>query len=119
MPGAGHVLFEGAAANLKPKSALKVDFQNDRRAPLVFIAIGIDHVGSPSVIKSNVKHYRKSASVTEYKEFAGPCPRMGHERRTEPRSDTHHKRQRQARCANAKQCARCSVKVRRTGASHG
>ena len=70
MPGAGHVLFEGAAANLNPKSALKVDFRNDRRAPLLFIAGGIDHVSPPSVNKSNVKHYRKSPAITDYKEFA-------------------------------------------------
>ena len=70
VPGAGHVLFEGAAANLNPKSALKVDFRNDRRAPLLFIAGGIDHVSPPSVNKSNVKHYRKSPAITDYKEFA-------------------------------------------------
>jgi len=71
VPGAGHVLFEGAAANFNPKAATKVDFRNDRRAPLLFIAGGIDHVSPPSINRSNVKRYRKSSAVTDYKEYDG------------------------------------------------
>lgn len=69
VPGAGRVLFEGAAANFNPRAATKVNFRNDRRAPLLFIAGGIDHVSPPSVNRSNVKKYRKSRAVTDYKEF--------------------------------------------------
>ena len=42
------------------KAATKVDFRNDRRAPLLFIAGGIDHVSPPSINRSNAKKYRKS-----------------------------------------------------------
>ena len=69
--GAGHILFEGAGANFRKQAATKVDFGNDHRAPLLFIAGGIDHVSPPSINKSNVKKYRKSAAVTEYKEYEG------------------------------------------------
>lgn len=69
VPGAGHVLFEGAAANFNPKAATKVDYRNDHRAPLLFIAGGIDHVSPPSINQSNAKRYRKSKAVTSYKEY--------------------------------------------------
>ncbi|HEX3087366.1 MAG TPA: hypothetical protein VHQ23_01840, partial [Ilumatobacteraceae bacterium] len=71
VPAAGHVLFEGASANFSKKSALKVDFANAGRAPLLFIAGGIDHVSPPSINKSNLKKYSKSAAVTDYREFPG------------------------------------------------
>jgi pimeloyl-ACP methyl ester carboxylesterase len=48
-----------------------VNFENDDRAPLLFIAGGEDHIMPPSVNKSNVKHYEKSSALTEYKEFPG------------------------------------------------
>ena len=67
VPGTGHVLFEGAMANFNPRSATRVDFRNGRRAPLLFIAGGIDHVSPPSINRSNVRHYRKSRAVTDFK----------------------------------------------------
>src|SRR5687768_13957750 len=69
VPGAGRVLFEGAAANFNPRAATKVDFRNDQRAPLLFIAGGIDHVSPPSINRSNARKYRKSGAITDYKEF--------------------------------------------------
>jgi pimeloyl-ACP methyl ester carboxylesterase len=71
VPATGRVLFEGASANFNPKASTKVDFRNDRRAPLLFIAGGIDHVSPPSINKSNVKKYRHSKATTDYKEFEG------------------------------------------------
>ena len=62
----------GLIANWKPgKQETAVDFDNDARAPLLFIAGGADHIMPPSVNKSNAEHYRKSASLTEYREFPG------------------------------------------------
>ena len=62
----------GLIANWKPgKQETAVDFDNDNRAPLLFIAGGDDNIMPPSVNKSNAEHYRKSASLTEYKEFPG------------------------------------------------
>jgi pimeloyl-ACP methyl ester carboxylesterase len=71
VPGVGRVLFQGALANLQPHSPTKVDFRNEARAPLLFIAGGIDHVSPPVINRSNVRKYRRSLAVTEYKEFEG------------------------------------------------
>jgi pimeloyl-ACP methyl ester carboxylesterase len=65
------VLFEGAAANYSPKSATRVDFGNGERAPLLFIAGGIDHVSPPSLNQSNAKKYHRSSAITDYREFPG------------------------------------------------
>jgi len=62
----------GLIANLKPgHQETWVDFDNDERAPLLFIGGGEDHIMPPSVQKSNAKHYKKSKALTEYHEFEG------------------------------------------------
>lgn len=71
IPGPGHILFEGALANLNPNSAFKIDFRKDDRAPLLFIAGGADHIVPASSNRANVKHYSKSKAITAYKEFPG------------------------------------------------
>ena len=69
VPGPGRVLFQGAFANFNPRAATRVDFHNDDRAPLLLIAGGADHIVPASVDASTAKHFRKSAAITEYKEF--------------------------------------------------
>ncbi len=69
VPGPDHVLFQAAFANFNPHAATAVDFQNERRAPLLFISGGKDHVSPPSVVEANFRLYGKSNTVTEYKEF--------------------------------------------------
>ena len=71
VPGTGRVLFQGAFANFNPHSPAAVDFKNSRRAPLLFIAGGDDHVAPASLNESNLEHYRKSDAITELKEFPG------------------------------------------------
>jgi pimeloyl-ACP methyl ester carboxylesterase len=71
VPGAGHVLFEGATANFHKSAVTRIDFDNDRRCPLLFIAGGLDHVSPPSINRSNAHKYRRPSAITEYKEFAG------------------------------------------------
>lgn len=71
VPATGRVLFAGATANFKPGAPTKVDFRNANRAPLLFIAGGIDHVCPPSLNRANLKKYRKSNAVTDYKLFEG------------------------------------------------
>ena len=71
VPGPGRVLFQGALANFNPRAADKVDFHNDRRAPLLIIGGGLDHVVPPSVSKEAADRFAKSAAVTEYREFPG------------------------------------------------
>jgi pimeloyl-ACP methyl ester carboxylesterase len=71
VPGPGRVLFQAALANLNPRAETHVDYRNDDRAPLLFIAGGEDHVIPAKVNEANAKHYRRSKAVTDYKEFPG------------------------------------------------
>jgi alpha-beta hydrolase superfamily lysophospholipase len=72
VPGPGRVLFEGAFANFNPRTALQLDFANPDRAPLLLIAGGADHVVPASVDHAASKRFeRKSAAVTDYREFPG------------------------------------------------
>ncbi|MGK5441680.1 alpha/beta hydrolase [Micromonospora sp. URMC 105] len=71
VPAAGHVLFEGAFANLDPRSAARVDNSRDDRAPLLLIAGGADHVSPPALVSANAALYRRSRAVTDYQEFPG------------------------------------------------
>ena len=48
-----------------------MDYANDARAPLLFIAGGADHIMPASVNRSNAKHYANSSARTDYKEFPG------------------------------------------------
>jgi pimeloyl-ACP methyl ester carboxylesterase len=62
----------GLFANFQPgHQETWVDYDDDNRAPLLFIGGGEDHIMPPSVNKSNAKHYQKSAALTEYYEFEG------------------------------------------------
>jgi pimeloyl-ACP methyl ester carboxylesterase len=68
---ASYVWAYGVLANITPgRQETWVDYHNEGRAPLLFIAGGADHIMPPSVNRSNAKHYT-SATVTEYKEFPG------------------------------------------------
>jgi pimeloyl-ACP methyl ester carboxylesterase len=62
----------GLVANFKPgKQETAVDYGYDGRAPLLFIAGGADHIMPASVNRSNARHYRRSAALTEVHEFPG------------------------------------------------
>jgi alpha-beta hydrolase superfamily lysophospholipase len=72
VPGPGRVLWEAAFANFNPRTPLQLDFKNENRAPLLLIAGGSDHVVPAAVDRQVSKHFeRKSAALTEYKEFPG------------------------------------------------
>ena len=61
----------GLIANFKPgHQETWVNYKNDARAPLLFIAGGEDHIMPPSVNRSNAKHY-KSDTITEFEELPG------------------------------------------------
>jgi pimeloyl-ACP methyl ester carboxylesterase len=68
---ANRVLFQGAAANLSPRTPLEVNFRNNDRAPLLFIASDKDHVVPAKASRSNYEKYAQSSAVTEFKEFPG------------------------------------------------
>ena len=71
IPAPGSFVWDyGLIANFKPgHQETWVDYKNDDRAPLLFIAGGADHIMPASVNRSNAKHYKKSAAVTDYHEF--------------------------------------------------
>jgi pimeloyl-ACP methyl ester carboxylesterase len=71
VPGSARVLFQGAFANFNPRATTRVDFRNNSRAPLLFIAGGADHIVPPKVNKANARLYRKSSAITDYHEFPG------------------------------------------------
>ena len=65
----GRFVWDGFLANVEPgRQDTWVNFENDERAPLLFIAGGVDHVMPAAVNRSNFEHY-KSAAHTDYKEF--------------------------------------------------
>jgi pimeloyl-ACP methyl ester carboxylesterase len=67
----GRFIWDGFLSNVKPgHQDTWVDFDNAERAPLLFIAGGVDHVMPASVNRSNCDHYT-SAAHTDYKEFEG------------------------------------------------
>ncbi len=69
---ASFVWAYGLLANLKPgHQETWVDYHNEARAPLLFIAGGEDHIMPPSVNRSNAKHYTAEGTVTDYHEFPG------------------------------------------------
>ena len=69
VPAAANVLFQGALANLAPKTPLRVDFTNANRAPLLFLAGGRDHVIPAAVNRENARKYRRTSALTAYREF--------------------------------------------------
>ncbi len=69
VPAAGRVLFEGAMAELNPKTPARVDFARPGRAPMLLVGAGQDHVVPAAVTRTLVKRYSGSASVTDYVEY--------------------------------------------------
>lgn len=71
VPGSARLLYQAALANFNPQAATKISAPERREAPLLFIAATDDHIAPPKVNKANVRLYRKSPAVTEYREFPG------------------------------------------------
>src|SRR5262245_54814351 len=71
VPASGSIFWESAFASLRPgHQSTHVNYDNDARAPLLFISGGEDHLMPPSVQRSNAKHYT-SDTITEVKEYEG------------------------------------------------
>ncbi|WP_007514279.1 alpha/beta hydrolase [Pseudofrankia saprophytica] len=72
IPAPGGIVWNGVLANFEPgHHDAWVDYKNDDRAPLLFISGGEDHIMPPAVQRSNAKHYKSTATVTEVKEYPG------------------------------------------------
>jgi pimeloyl-ACP methyl ester carboxylesterase len=69
VPGPGRAIRQVGFANFAPHAATRVDFDSARRAPLLLIAGGKDHLFPAKVTRSSFERYRKSGAVTAYKEF--------------------------------------------------
>ena len=48
-----------------------MNYDNEDRAPLLFISGSVDHLMPPSIQRSNAKHWNDSV-ITEVKQFEGP-----------------------------------------------
>jgi len=67
IPGTNRPFFETLAS----KSAAGVDYGNPKRAPLLLIAGGADHISPVSLNRTLLKLHRKAPSATELKEYPG------------------------------------------------
>ncbi len=66
----GSWVWGGVLANFTPgHQETWVDYHNAKRAPLLFIAGGKDHIMPASVNESNAKKYHNSGSVTDFELF--------------------------------------------------
>jgi pimeloyl-ACP methyl ester carboxylesterase len=71
IPASGQIFWGSALANIHPgRDDNYVNYRNDDRAPLLFIAGEKDNLMPPKIQRSNAKHY-KSNTITEVKEFEG------------------------------------------------
>ena len=71
VPETGRIFFQAAFAQLDPHHALRVNFQNHERAPLLLITSEFDHLVPAHVTKSNYEQYQKSLARTDFHEFPG------------------------------------------------
>ena len=72
VPASGEVFWGSALANIHPgKDETWVNYDNEERAPLLFISGSADHLMPPSIQRSNAKHWNDKV-ITEVKEFEGP-----------------------------------------------
>ena len=72
VPAAASIFWDNVLANVKPgHQETWVNYENDERAPLLFVSGSEDHLMPPSVQQSNAKHYKAPNTVTEVKEYEG------------------------------------------------
>jgi pimeloyl-ACP methyl ester carboxylesterase len=72
VPAPGRWVWDSVLANITPgHQDTWVNYRNENRAPLLFIAGGADHLIPAAVNKANADHYKKSGAHTDYKEFEG------------------------------------------------
>src|SRR5947207_11625121 len=71
VPETGRIFFQAAFAQLDPHHAIRVNFKNNDRAPLLLTAGEFDNLIPVHVAKANYEHYKDSSARTDFKEFAG------------------------------------------------
>jgi pimeloyl-ACP methyl ester carboxylesterase len=71
VPAANRVALQVALTTFTRDPATTVDFRNDDRAPLLFIAFEHDHLVPPKVSRHTAEKYEGSRAITAFKEFPG------------------------------------------------
>ncbi|MEV1002597.1 alpha/beta hydrolase [Nonomuraea sp. NPDC050202] len=72
IPASGNIFWGSALANIHPgKDDTYVDYRNDDRKPLLFIAGEHDNLMPPKIQRSNAKHYKAPNTITEVIEYPG------------------------------------------------
>ena len=71
VPESGRLFFQAAFAQLDPHHALRVNFENPNRAPLLLIAGELDHLVPAHVVKTNYEHHKRSTAQVDFHEFPG------------------------------------------------
>lgn len=69
VPETGRIFFQAALGT----SAVRVNFANPMRKPLLMIAGERDHVVAAGLNRSNYRKYARSSARTDFKEFPGRC----------------------------------------------
>ena len=81
VPAPGLPLFQAAAENFNPWTEAKVDTENPRRGPMLFIGGGNDHTVPWSITHASYKEQQRNADVTEITKMRGPGTRADHRQR--------------------------------------
>jgi pimeloyl-ACP methyl ester carboxylesterase len=71
VPETGRIFFQAAFALFN--NFTTVNFKNNRRAPLLFVAGAADNNIPAAMNRANYQRYRNSTATTDFKEFAGRC----------------------------------------------
>jgi pimeloyl-ACP methyl ester carboxylesterase len=72
IPASGEIFWGSALANIHPgRDDTWVNYDNEERAPLLFVSGSHDHLMPPAIQRSNARHYNDGV-LTEVKEFEGP-----------------------------------------------
>jgi pimeloyl-ACP methyl ester carboxylesterase len=71
VPAPGGVLSDHAFAHFRRDAPSTPGVQRERRAPLLFIAFGDDHVVPPNLVRHDGEASDDASSITEYVEFPG------------------------------------------------
>ncbi len=71
IPETARIFFQAAYSMFN--NYTRVNYKNDRRAPLLLIAGGSDHIVPPQINRSNFKKYQHTSARTDFKEFPNRC----------------------------------------------
>jgi pimeloyl-ACP methyl ester carboxylesterase len=73
VPETGRIFFQAGLALMDPQNAVRVNFRNPSRAPLLLIAGEKDQNVPAAMNRSNYAKYNGSGARTDFKVFPGQC----------------------------------------------